>query len=245
MNENNRILKKTFLTYLVMIGSLIGLLIVLLFLPLIPDVKWSIFLVVIVILLIISLYFKPRIEYYSHQTRMDELLLNSNPPIAAPLEISSDAWMVATKNMGFIFNKEFKDYFLAHRIHMDSTSIMTKRGILEVIVYIRNSDLNYTDDRYNRVIRQIEDEYAKTKNRYHHYTIFIIKSEDQFNDEIKKSVDEVYFNKSNHRFITIIHGCAIQKTKQFYFLHSDQKSPNLFYQEATQVLKEIIGIPRT
>jgi hypothetical protein len=245
MNENKQKLKKYFSTYITIVISMTILLIVLIFIPLIPDVKWSIFLVVFVFLFVISLYFRPRIEYYSAQSRLDQLISTSNAPIASPIEVASDPWITNIQQMGFILNKEFKDYYLAHRIHSDASSIVTKRGILEVIVYVRNQDILYTDERFNRVIRQIEEEYSKTKTRYHHYTILIIKSGDVMTEETKKQVDEVYFNKSNHRFITIIHAYAIKKTKQLYFLHSDTDSPNLFYREASFVLLETIGIKRS
>jgi hypothetical protein len=244
MKENKRILNQIFKTYITIVISMIVLLIALLFIPMIPDVKWSIVLVVFVILFVISLYYRPRIEYYSAQSRLDQLVETSNPSIASPIEVASDAWITQIQSMGFILNKEFKDYYLAHRIHLDASNIVTKRGILEVIVYIRNQEILYTDDRFNRVIRQIEEEYSKSKNKYHHYTIFIIKSGDNLTEEIKKQVDEVYFNKSNHRFITIIHAYALRKTKQLYFLHSDTDAPNLFYKEASLILKETIGIPR-
>jgi hypothetical protein len=242
MHQNHDILKKTFKTYIFVVGSLILFLIVLLFLPINSDIKWSIFLIIVVILFIISIYFRPRIEYYAQQKRMDDLIETSLPPIASPIEANSDGWISNLQMMGFVLNKEFKDYYLAHRVHLDSSNIVTKRGILEVIVYIRNQELQYTDDRFNRVIRQIEDEYAKSKNKYHHYSILIIKSGKLLTEDIKKAVHEVYFNKSNHRFITIIHAFAIEKTKQIYFLQSETKSPNLFYEEAIKVLKETLAI---
>lgn len=242
MMNHKQILKRMFRTFLILIGSIFSMLIVVLFLPIQSDWKWSILLILFVVLFFIAMYYRPRIEYYSTRSRLDELMQTSNPPIACPIDVASDPWISNLQRMGFILNKEFRDYYLAHRIHVDVSNIVTKRGILEVIVFIRNAEIQFTDERFNRVIRQIEEEYAKTKNKYHHYSIIIYKSGDSMNDEIKKAVDEVYFSKSNHRFITIIHAYAIRKTKQIYFLHSDTKSPNLFYQEAVKVLKETLGI---
>lgn len=240
MNPYKQKLNAIFKGYLTAVILLILGMISVIFIPIPIDYKWSLFLIGVVVLFIISLFARPRIEYYGQQSRLEALVSTANPPIPSPIEINSDAWIARIQSMGFVLNKEFKDYYLAHRVHQDPSSLVTKRGILEVMVFIRNQSIPYSDDRFNRVIRQIEDEYVKSKTPYHHYTILIFKLGDDLSDEIKKNVHEVYFNKSNHRFVTILHAYGIRKTKQLYFLHSETSSPNLFYDEAVRLMKETI-----
>jgi len=215
--------------------------IVLLFLSsLTTDKKLSLLLVVLILMLFLAFWFKPRFYYYTQQIKYLNLKKLKNPPLKiSSFNLNQIFLAKLTKNAYQIFTDN--DRFLVfHRYTQDNDAYVTKKTMLEILIFIKDTTISFQADQINKTINLIEDDYAKKKIKYTNYSIIEIKHSKKVDEANINEVDNITFDVESGRHISVILVYIDQCQQEAHFLYSDLFTPNIYYSYAVNLVKEIL-----
>lgn len=204
------------------------------------EKKLSLLLVVFIIMLVLAFWFKPRFYYYSQQIKYLKLKKFQSPAI--PIKnfslnqsfinkLTKDAYQVFIEN---------DNYLMLHRYTQDPDEYVIKRPMLEILVFIKDVTISYQSDHISHMINLIEEDYEKKKIKYTNYSIIEIKYSKGIDESSIKEINQVTFDIEGGRHISVINVYINQVQNEAHFLHSDLFTPNMYYNYAINIIKEIL-----
>jgi hypothetical protein len=201
----------------------------------------SLLLLILVMLIIVGIWFRPRLFYHALEMSFIKLREQSIPPISVKHDLSNKTWLTYLTKKQFRVFQEQESYIVMHRFTQDSSSFITKQPMLEVIIVIRDEKLKFDHSVFAQKINELEKEYLTTKKvRFTDYSIVEIKYGNTFSSEMKESADQVVFDKHGNHHVTVINGFYHTEDNTLYFLHSKKYVPTLYYQHVVDLILSLV-----
>jgi len=232
--------RQLFISFLLTIGLFISLIIGLFLTSWSMDLKLSLLLISLIIMLFVLFWFKPRLFYYDQQYGFLKMKSLQGKPLTTTFDISSQQWVLHLRKKNFTVFASNESYAVFHRFTRDATNFLTKRPMLEIVTVIYKETMPYHDKEISKMINLIEDDYLRRKVKFTNYTILQMKFGDEMSTEIEKEADQVVFDNQAGRHITVVNGYYIKKQKEVYFLYSDFYTPTAFYRHGVDLMKELL-----
>ena len=240
MKEKSKSFKIVFANLIAFIVIMILLIISIFYLPINSDYQISIAMVLIVILMIGVMKFKPRIMYYLENLLFHRLKSQQGPEIKSNISPESNAFYGKLMNDNFETYYKSNDFTLHYKYVKDKKNWILKRPMLIVFVILHQPYIDFQDKQVVNEINNLENKLYKMKKRIVNYSIFILKSSSKLTNKDKESCDYVSFTKVGKRSIVNINAIYNITKKSYYFLYSDTYTPNTYYNYAVDFLKSII-----
>lgn len=232
--------RQLFITFILTILFFVGLIIGLFMTSWAMDLKLSLLLLSLIMMLVVLFWFKPRLFFYDQQYGFLKMKSLQGKPLATSHDLSSQQWVAHLRKKNFTIFASNEAYAVFHRFTRDATNFLTKRPMLEIIAVIYKDDMPYHDKEISKIINLIEDDYLRRKVKFTNYTILQIKYGEVITKEIENEADQVVFDNQAGRHITVVNGYYMTKQKEVYFLYSDFYTPTAFYRHGIDLMKEIL-----
>lgn len=239
MQEIKKKFRNLFLKFFITVSMFILAGIVLLIAPWSNDIKMSAFLFLLILLLIITIWFRPRLHFHTRQLKYARLTEHPRPPFTAKHDLSSTSWV------NFILKKEFSVFqdsnlfTMLHRLVIDKKNYATSKPLLEIIILIKEERMGFNHSLIDKSIAELQQDYQNRKIKVRNYTFIQLKYGETLTVEMKEKVDQVVFDELNgcHTTVVNIHYQTLSKT--LYFLHNNRYAPSPFYTHAVELIKEL------
>jgi hypothetical protein len=200
----------------------------------------SLALVLLIVMLVVVFWFRPRLFYYQQLYAFLKLKEHSKPAIYTEFDLSKSTWVDRLIKDSFKVFAETDDFILTHRFTQDATNFITKHPMLEIVVIVKKEEVMYTDPSITKYVNLLEADYQKKKILFRNYSIFVVKHGLILSDEMKNEADQIVFDKQGGHHVTVINAFYEIKNKSLYFLYSDLFAPTAYYQYAVDLLKTLI-----
>ncbi|MDD3477546.1 MAG: hypothetical protein PHP32_01540 [Candidatus Izemoplasmatales bacterium] len=200
------------------------------------DVKMLVFVLLIILLLVESFWFQPRVLFYSQQANMIRLKEQASPAITYgynPMNVEGYSHIVNLGFKAFIDNDEIS---LLYRIERNPYKKIAKSGILEIVVLLKSSKFYFQSIEIQHIINRLEDDLAKQKLFLPTYTILVLQAGDKITEEIQNSLQQVMFDRISQRNTVLINGFYETNSGLLHYLHSDTYSPSVYYRWACDLM---------
>lgn len=232
--------KRKFWLYLAIFSVVIvtGLCVLIGFLPLDPSISMLIILLLMVALLILILWIKPRAMYHGMQYRYYTLLEKSVGLISVKEKFDA-TWFNRLIGSKFLFAYKSDQFDVLYRIS-DSIEkrILAKNRILEIITIIKDNNIDFYGD-------LIEAEYKKlwieheAKQKISKQVILQFKKYETFTDDVKEELDQIIAFREGKNYLVTINCGYVAKEQKLYFLHAENYYPNLYYKYGCELISNI------
>jgi hypothetical protein len=241
VEQNKKLYQRYLISFFACIVLFIGLIIFIFVSRLSTNVQMSLLLLILVMLLIVGVWFRPRLFYHALEMSFIKLREQSLPPVSVKHDLANKTWLTYLTKKQFKVFQEQESYIVMHRFTQDSSSFITKQPMLEVIIVIRDEKLNFDHPVFAQKINDLEKEYLTTRKvRFTNYSIVQIKYGHVFSEEMKERVDQVVFDKHGHHHVTVVNGFYHTEDKTLYFLHSKKYVPTLYYQHVVDLILSLV-----
>lgn len=190
-------------------------------------------------LLILIFWMKPKLMYYAMQYRYHLLLANSESPYAMNAKFDS-RWINRLTNDKFTFAFKDDQVDILYRISKPiEQSAFHSNHLLEMIAIIKDNEMDLYSDMLNEQYKIIWQQY-QAKYRISKQVILQFKKYDSYNESIKEELDQIIaFREGINYFVTINCG-YFEKEGTVYYLHADGYYPNIYYKYATGQMEKIV-----
>lgn len=194
------------------------------------------------ILIVCYFIFKPLehyFDYYNNQFLRVKLVENQGNPIKSQKHPHSSDFEDSLKSLGLSLFKSTSDLKIFYHKDKNKKFYEFKKGLLNVVVILYNSDVSYHHKVITNSLVELEDKYKK-RNSFLTYRVTIIKPRGNLNDDLIKELSEVYFDRISKMNITSINVLFNTTKKEYLFLYSDSFYPNRYYKTHVDFIKSII-----
>jgi hypothetical protein len=215
-----------------------GSIIVVLFLPLTVEFRLAYAIVMIVLVFLVSILLRPKIYILSIASHYEKMKENQNEVFQSAYEIPSAEWESNLIKFGYHPFADFANLTSYYQISNDEGNIL-KRGVLEIIHFIKDENMGFHDDKMTQMVHDIEDKLMQNNKKYLHYLIINVKVTNKLSEKMKDKADEVAYEKHRNRHVSIINVYVLKPTHQIYFLHNDNYYPSIVYQKGVERIKSI------
>ena len=201
----------------------------------------AIALILLLVLVFVIIHCKVRISFYDMHYRYHKLLALSNKADKTTCRFNND-WLDSLRKLGYTIASDQEKFVVYYRF-ADSISrrSITKTKILEIVTIIRDNVIDSYDDRIDAVYKKLWLTNYKT-NKLSSQVILQFRKYKSFNEDIKNDLDKIIAYKERSNYLVSINCGYFEDNQLFYYLHSDQYSPNLYYQYANDRIKTIISL---
>ncbi len=228
------------ISLIVVILGFIGLSILLLTTAWSVDLKMTLFLVLMIVLMLVTFWFRPRIYYYNKLVGFYKLKQHAAKPVPTKHELLSERWANHLSKKGFRFSRDYGTFILMHRLIKDERIYTARQVMLEIVVFMKNPDLSFQSPDIVQAVNDLEHEYRQNKTSFRHYSIIQVKAGETFDENIQAEVDQVTFDNHGRQHIHVLNAYYIKSTGEVYFLHSDIYYPTAYYQYIVNLFKSLI-----
>ncbi|MFU8793023.1 MAG: hypothetical protein ACNA7K_03275, partial [Acholeplasmataceae bacterium] len=232
-----KVMHRVFITVII---STYLLIIVTFFTPLSSDIKLSIAILLVFLLLVFSILMRPKLFVLSIAYHFKKIKEQPNMIVKTNHNLATADWTHVIEKKGFKHYKTFVEYALYYRINLDPDDLLKRKGILEVVVIIKDDTIDYHDDRISALVNEIEEVLYQKNETYFHYAVFNLKSFDAITDDVMETADQVIYEKHKNHHVVVINGAFNESHYELYFLHNDAYAPTLLYASTVQTIKDII-----
>lgn len=206
----------------------------------IPSVDLTLIIILLLIaLLVIIFIIKPKLMYTTIQYRYLLLLSQSNKPYKVN-EVFDLKWINKITLDGYSYSYKGNQVDILYKVSKPlERSAFLSNSLLEIITIFKDETLDFYDDLLHNEYKKIWD-IEQAKNKISKQVIIQIKKYHEFNDDIKNDLDRIIsFREGKNHLVTINCG-FFEKTKSFYFLHSNTYAPSLYYKHGVDTIKRFI-----
>jgi|GEM_PF-5000179 len=196
----------------------------------------SFFIVGAILLLLVILKMQNSYCIINMERKYEILQAQKASPISVNQGLISDNWINNTKiNYDYVSYKRHEDYQLLYRFERESERQRPKTILILVIIF--NQKINFDNLDLARDISALENSVYK-KNKYRHRLIMQFKEGLAEGAELNQADKVFYLTQSRVHFVLI--NCLFdRKSKQLYFLHSNEFSPNQYYKRAVDEIVKL------
>ncbi|MBU1141084.1 MAG: hypothetical protein KKG64_01030 [Firmicutes bacterium] len=205
------------------------------------NVKMSIFLILLILLLTATIWFRPRLYFHAMQMSYAKLKDAPHLPIQSKYDLSSKTWLSYLTKKSFKVFQENETHILLHRYTRDSKNYVTKNPMLEIIILIRDEKMDFDHQIITKTINTLEDDYRIKKIRFTNYSLIQVKYGEVMSDEMREKVNQVVFDRQNGHHITVVNGFYETNLKTVYFLHNKKFVPSLYYKYVVDLFKSLVS----
>jgi len=240
MNEMRKKHRRLFIGFMLTIVVFATLTVLVLTTSWTTNVKMSVFLILLILLLVATVWFRPRLYFHAMQMSYEKLKEHPHLPIVTKHDLSNRSWLTYLTKRSFKLFIENESHVVFHRFTQDPKNFVTKNPMLEIIILIRESKMDFDNLNITKTINMLEDDYRVKKVKFTNYSLIQIKYGDPITDEMQEKVNQVVFDRQNGSHITVINGYYETETKKLYFLHSKKYVPSLYYKYVVDLFKSIV-----
>lgn len=240
METSEKYFKKYFILLIIYTILSVGLISSIFLLPINEDYKMSIAIVLIILYMVGLMKFKPRLAYHLEELQFHKLKKTQGPKIFSLLSPDSEDFMNNLINHDYKEFFESKDFTLLSKYVKNKKQIVLKRPMLMVVAIIHNRNIDFHSKQIVQEINRHEDALYKKKQKIFNYMVFIIKSGKTLDPKVQDSCDFITLSKKGNRSIVTINAFYETDHKTYYFLYSNEYSPNVYYSYAVDQLNTYI-----
>lgn len=233
-----KVMHKLFITVII---STYVLIFVTFFTPISIDIKLTIAILLVLALLVFSILMRPKLFILSIAYHFQKIKEQPHMIVKTNYNLAEPDWTHVLEKKGFNHFKTFVEYALYYRINVDPNDLLKRKGILEVVVIIKDEAVDYHDDRLSNLVNDIEEVLNQKNEKYFHYAVFNLKFSEFITDDLMEKADQVIYEKHKNHHVVVINGIFTEKTYELYFLHNDDYAPTLLYASTVQTIKKIIS----
>ena len=204
------------------------------------ELKMTVFLVLMIALMMLTFWFRPRIFYYNKMYAFLKLQKHAAKPVPTKHELLSEHWANYLSKKDFRFSRDYGSFILMHRLVRDERIYSARQVMLEIVVFMKNPELSFRSPDIVQAVNDLEDEYRQNKASFRHYSIIQVKAGETFDQHIKDAVDQVTFDSHGRQHVHVLNAYYIKSTQEVYFLHSDDYYPTAYYQYIVNLFKSLI-----
>lgn len=204
------------------------------------DIRHSSLIVILLLigLLILVLWIKPKVMYYSMQYRYLLLLENAYKPYKVR-ETFDQKWLDKIILSGFQYAYKHDVFDVLFRIRKTlEKKVFRTYHTLEMITIIKDNDIDFYSDLIEEQYRKIWIEH-EAKKRISKQVIIQFKMYDTFTEDIKADLDRVIIFREGINYLISVNCGYFKDDQEIYFLHSNTYFPNLYYKYTVDRLKEL------
>lgn len=241
MKKNSHEYKKWLLVFVIFTIIMVTLACLSFLLPIDENYQVLISMILLLLLLVGMMMFRPRLMYYKESLMYYRLKEKQDPSITMKQSPISKEFSNKLINEGFTKSSSSDSFTMYTKYLKDRKQFHLKRSMLMVFILIKTEKTSYQDKEIIKQINLLEDSLYKEKKRIFNYTVFIAKEGPTLTPQIQESCDYVSFSKVGARSIVNINLFYEINSKSCYFLYSDSYSPSSYYRFAVQVLTKLIS----
>lgn len=192
---------------------------------------------ILIIILIITSFFRSPLLGYSNMAKIAKIVLNQSKPIKYKRNIVEDSTYLLSQ--GFTIYENTHAYQIYQRIDELPTLKIRKITILNLVVIIKANSFDYYDKNLHDDIQKLESTFTR-KNKPTRYIITAYKSLEGMSQQDIHAIGEVVnYNLKKYAYTQINIGLN-KKDHKAYFLYSDQYVPGINYKNAIELIKNTI-----
>lgn len=231
-----KIRNKYLLILITFIVISVGLFFFFLFYPFKDNLKYTVLIVILFIIMGFSFWIKPRIELINIQLAFNKLINSDDQKIFnTPLANISADLKVKTRNQDYKIAFNVDQFDLYYKIEKNPQNL-TKKGVLFILI-VYKQDMSFTNGYIEHYINELEAKLQKEKQKYLHYGIMQIRN-GKHNKENLRDADQIRFERFQKRYISTIN--ALVDGEKVYILYSNLYSPTIYYKYVGDVLLKML-----
>lgn len=200
----------------------------------------------LIVLVYLSYVFKKRIYTLIHRNYIKKIKEDVIDPVELKAKISNQDLERA------IIKNEYKEYFSNSKIKLfikikkdEKIRKVFKHYILYVAIIILNPKLEYYQRKADEIINDIQyKSQTRDKKRIDRILITQYKKINQFDDEERKSINEIIFIKTDKHLVSTINVGILESPQIALMLVAKKYRPSLYYdlhiEDIEQILKKSI-----
>lgn len=203
------------------------------------EISSLIVILLLVGLLIVIFSLRGRILYNAMLYKYHLLLANSQPPYKVK-ENFDNKWVDKLITMGFQYGEKHDYVDVLYRI---SKPIDGRKWrvyhVLDIVAIIKDNEIGFYSDILNDFYKKI---WMEHEAKYHisKQVILQFKMYDEFSEEHKVKLDEIIAFREGINYLITINAGYFMKKNTFYFLHSKDYYPNIYYKYAVDLIESIV-----
>lgn len=233
--------RKNFILFFIVILLFVGLIGLIFALPIKENLKISFAMLVLLIMIVVLILFKPRLTFSLERIMYFRLIENQGEPLKNAQRLGSTVFLRRIKDFGFESHLKTNDFTIYSYYAKDRKQAHLKRTMLLIYVLIHQQNISYQSKEIVKEINALEDNLYKNKKRIFNYTVFIAKEGQTLTPQIKSSCDFVSFSRAGKRYITNINIFHDLEKNSAYFLYNNNYAPNSYYRYAVDILKNFLA----
>lgn len=183
-----------------------------------------VFFIVLIPLFVLSLYFKPKIEYLNHQYYLLKLLEEPITPVKYKQNVFDKTWSQSILTKGkYKRQTNNDDYLLLYKVDKDPYKPKKKSyQTLEAILIHKHQDVNFNNENIKNDLKVLEETHLKNfRNRSIVLLQFMEVS--SFSEETIKLIKELAYYKTKGTFHLILNIGINTKTKEALYVDGENK----------------------
>ena len=196
----------------------------------------------LIVLVYLSYVFKKRIYEVIHRNYIKKIKEDVIDPIELKAKMSNQDLEKA------IIKKEYKEYFSNSKIKLfikikkdEKIRKVFKHYILYVAIIILNPKLEYYQRKADEIINDIQyKSQTKDKKRIDRILVTQYKNINEFNDEERKSINEIIFIKTDKHLVSTINVGILESPQIALMLVAKKYRPSLYYDLHIEDIKQIL-----
>ncbi len=243
MDELKRINKQFTRTYLIYIGvfiGFVGLAILLGFIITDNNLEYLVFLLLIVILMIVSVYFKSYLDRIQNVSYLIRLMKNASDPLELNHMQELPIFEAYARQKGFSLYAQGKQHKVFYKVDKDHIRSVSRKYILQVIVLLDKNEPIFFSDKADDDINKLSQELLNKRMKVSRLLITQVKPIDELDESTKNALKEIVFYRSKREIISVINVGIHKPSNKAVMLYSDTYSPSLYYKYHVEQLKTLV-----
>lgn len=231
-----KIRNKYLLILITFIVISVGLFFFFLFYPFKDNLKYTVLIIILFIIMGFSFWIKPRIEIINIHLAFNKLINSDDKKIfTASITIPSPRFHTKLIDEGFKTAFAVDQFTLYYKIDKNPQNL-TKKGVLLIFI-VYKEELSFTNSYIEHYINELENKLQKEKQKYLHYGIMQIRNGKHTNENLKDT-DQIRFERFQKRYISTIN--ALVDGEKIYMLYSTLYSPTIYYKYIGETFLKLI-----
>lgn len=205
------------------------------------DLLSTIYFPVVLIVLGIVTWYRPRYNYYVMKLDYYRMLKENLGLIKLNKPLFTKSFVKQFIEDGFKKAPSHPDFVLYYQFFTKLPAIVNSGQVLVCIVLAKNENVDFYSDDLDHAINKLYETYPDRK-KVRKQIVLQFKKYKQYNEDIKDEIDRIINYKVGDNYIIHITIGYFQENQQIYFLRPKKRYPNKFYYYAVKLIRKYTGL---
>jgi hypothetical protein len=204
------------------------------------NIQFIVFLLLIIVLMVVSVYFKSYLDRIQNVSYLIRIMRNAAGPIELNHMKEIPIFEAYARQKDFVLYSQGETFKVFYKAEKDHINRLRRRYILQVLVILKPSEPIFFSDKADIEINKLNQELLKKKMKVTRMLVSQIKPVDELTEANKQALKEIVFYRSKRETISVINVALDKNSNKAVMLYSDTYSPSLYYKYHVEQLKTLI-----